>query len=78
MPTFGLTMKQNSNVALAQATGLIVASLSAGPLIDIRGKKTALVVGLALISATLYTLPDAGGYSQIALFLRLIVIGRVR
>jgi fucose permease len=67
MPTFHLTVKQNSEVALAQAIGLIMASLSTGPLIDKRGKKTALIAGFVLISATLYTLPNAVGYAQIAL-----------
>jgi fucose permease len=67
MPTFSLTVKQNSNVALAQAIGLMVASLSAGPIIDRHGKKAALLPALALIAITLYTLPHAAGYKQIAL-----------
>ncbi len=69
MPTFHLTMEQNGNVALAQAIGLVIASLSTGPIIDNRGKKTALVTGLAIISAGLYALPNAVGYNQIMLCL---------
>jgi fucose permease len=61
MPTFQLSMEQNGNVALAQAVGLILASLSAGPLIDNRGKKVAMLLSLALIAAALFALPSAGG-----------------
>ena len=65
MPTFNLTMEQNGNVALAQALGLVIASVSAGPLIDNKGKKAGLLAGLALIAAALFSLPSAGGYRQI-------------
>jgi fucose permease len=65
MPTFQLTPEQKGNVALAQALGLVIASISVGPLIDARGKKTALVVGLAVITAALFSLPSAAGYGQI-------------
>jgi len=59
-PKLGFTDAQIGTIALAQAVGLVVASLAVGPLIDLRGKKTALVAGLALISAALWTLPAAG------------------
>ena len=65
MPTFKLTPEQNGNVALAQAIGLVIASVSVGPLIDAKGKKTALVLGLGIISAALFGLPNAGGYGAI-------------
>lgn len=61
MPTFQLSMEQNGNIALAQAVGLILASLSAGPLIDNRGKKLALILALTLIAAALFALPSTGG-----------------
>jgi len=64
MPTFKLTEEQNGNIALAQALGLVIASLSVGPLIDARGKKTALVLGLGIITAALFSLPHAEGYGQ--------------
>jgi fucose permease len=67
MPSFTLTPEQKGNVALAQALGLVIASISVGPLIDAKGKKTALVLGLALITASLFTLPNVGGYGLIAL-----------
>ena len=65
LPVFHLTVRQKSTIALAQAVGLIIASLCAGPLIDRHGTKTGLLAGLALISATLYTLPAAAGYAGI-------------
>ena len=46
---FSLTPKQNGNIALAQAIGLMIASLAVGPLIDLQGKKIGLLIGLALI-----------------------------
>ena len=45
---FHLTPRQNGFLALVQAIGLCVASISAGPLIDNRGKKTGLALGLLL------------------------------
>jgi len=59
---FHLSGEQNGNIALAQALGLVVASLSVGPLIDLRGKKTALLGGLTLITIALAGLPSAPGY----------------
>ncbi len=59
MPTFHLTDAQNGSVAFAQAIGLVIASVSVGPLIDKRGKKVALLLGLALIAVALFILPNA-------------------
>jgi fucose permease len=75
MPTFQLSMEQNGNIALAQALGLVIASISVGPLIDTRGKKTALVGGLALISIALFALPSASGYQQLMGFLFILGLG---
>ena len=75
MPTFPLTMEQKGNVALAQAIGLIIASLSAGPLIDNKGKKTGLLLGLALIAIALFALPNASTYGPIMGFLLLLGLG---
>ncbi len=47
LPSFNLTPEQSGNVAFAQALGLIIASVSVGPLIDSKGKKTGLLLGLA-------------------------------
>ncbi len=69
---FNLTPDQSGYVALAQAIGLIIASVSVGPLIDNRGKKTGLVLGLALIAIALFALPSSTGYAMLmALFLLL-------
>ncbi len=62
MPTFDLTMEQKGNIAFAQAVGLIIASVSVGPLIDNKGKKTGLLLGLSLVAIALYLLPNVGGY----------------
>jgi fucose permease len=59
MPTFHLTDAQNGSVAFAQAIGLVIASVSVGPLIDKRGKKVALLLGLGLIAVALFILPNA-------------------
>lgn len=63
LPTYGLSAGQQATLATLQALGLVVASLSAGPIIDIRGNKLALLAGLALIVASLAAAPNAGGYS---------------
>jgi fucose permease len=72
---FGLTPEQNGNIALAQALGLIIASVSAGPLIDNKGKKAGLVLGLGLVAAALFALPNAGGYGSIMATLFLLGFG---
>jgi fucose permease len=56
-----LSPEQNSILALVQALGLSVASISAGPLIDNRGKKTGMVLGLAIITISLFVLPNVPG-----------------
>ncbi len=73
--TFSLTPEQNGNIALAQAFGLIIASVSAGPLIDNKGKKTGLVLGLGLVAIALFALPNAGGYGAIMGILFLLGLG---
>src|ERR1700744_1256078 len=62
---FKLTPAQNGTIALAQAIGLIIASVSVGPLIDYEGKKVGLLLGLALISISLFLLPNSKGYGAI-------------
>lgn len=63
LPTYGLTAGQQGTLAMLQAIGLVIASLSAGPFIDVRGNKVALVLGLGLVAASLFAAPNAGGYS---------------
>ncbi len=72
---FQLTPRQNGNIALAQAIGLVIASLSAGPLIDNQGYKAGMVLGLALIALALFLLPSSKSYGQVALYLFLLGLG---
>lgn len=70
-----LSEAQNGNIALAQAIGLIIASVSVGPLVDKRGKKVALLLGLALIAIALFLLPAASGFSVVAILMFLLGTG---
>jgi fucose permease len=72
---FSLTPRQNGTIALCQALGLIVASVSVGPLIDNEGKKAGLVLGLAIITAALVLLPRSGGFRGIAANLLFLGLG---
>lgn len=77
MPTYtDLTGEQKGTIALAQAIGLIIASVSAGPLIDNRGKKIALLLALALICIGLFALPSvAGSYPQRVMMFLVLGVG---
>ncbi|MFZ1085443.1 MAG: MFS transporter [Terracidiphilus sp.] len=72
---FRLTPAQNGSIAFAQALGLILASLSVGPLLDSEGKKLGLVLGLALIALALYALPRSPGFRSILVLLFLLGAG---
>ena len=52
---FQLTPKQNGTIAFCQALGLIIASVSVGPLIDYEGKKVGMVMGLASKKSALFS-----------------------
>lgn len=54
----GFSDAQLGTIATAQALGLVVASISVGPLIDIKGKKSSLLLGLTLVSLSLAALPS--------------------
>lgn len=64
LASFKLTPEESGNIALAQAIGMIIASLSAGPIIDKQGKKIALVSALALIAGSLFMLPSTASYNE--------------
>src|SRR5712671_6443931 len=68
---FRLTPKQNGQIAFAQAIGLIIASISVGPLIDNEGKKIGLLLGLGLIVLALFALPNSTGYVSVIMFVLL-------
>src|SRR5262249_40598387 len=72
---FQLTPEQIGNIALAQALGLIIASLSIGPIIDNNGKKTGMVLGFTLIVFALFAMPQSTGYGMLAALLFLLRIG---
>jgi fucose permease len=72
---FQLSPRQNGTIALAQALGLMVASLGVGPLLDDFGKKAGLILGLALIAVVLFALPRSAGYRSIVLLLFLLGMG---
>ena len=69
---YSLTPDQNGNIALAQAIGLIIASLAVGPLTDSKGKKTGLLLGLGLIAVSLFIVPNSSGAALAPLF---VVLG---
>jgi fucose permease len=70
-----ITPRQNGTIALAQALGLILASLAAGPLLDNEGKKVGIVLGLLLMSIALFALPRAGSFRNVAFLLFLLGVG---
>jgi fucose permease len=72
---FNLSPSQNGNIALAQAIGLIIASVSVGPLVDNEGKKVGVLLGLALIALALFLLPKSKGYFQINVYMLLLGLG---
>ncbi len=72
---FHLSPSQNGTIAFAQALGLIIASLCAGPLIDNEGKKLGMVLGLAFISLALFALPRSPGFRSILLLIFLLGVG---
>jgi fucose permease len=62
LPTYHLTGPQQGMLAMLQAIGLVISSLLAGPVIDVKGNKSGLLLGLILIIASLAAAPNAGGY----------------
>jgi fucose permease len=72
---FQLDNVQTGYIALAQAIGLIIASVSVGPLIDRKGKKVGLLLGLGLVMAASILLANASGYRQIMLAMVLLGTG---
>ena len=72
---FHLSPSQNGTIALAQALGLMLASLAVGPLLDNEGKKLGLILGLAFISIALFALPRSPGFRSIVFLLFLLGVG---
>src|SRR5215469_8523842 len=59
-PTLNFEPSVNGNIAMWNAVGLVVAVTLENPLIDLKGKKAALLAGLALISICFWALPGVG------------------
>jgi fucose permease len=72
---FSMTPKQNANIAMAQAVGLMIGSFFIGPLNDLQGTKIGLLLGLGLIVGALLGLKMAGGYGSVAAFLLMLGTG---
>jgi fucose permease len=70
-----LTPAQMGRIALAQAVGLVLASIVVGPLIGIAGKKIALVIALAILTFGLFSLPRSKGFGAVAGMLFVIGFG---
>ena len=72
---FKLTPRQNGTIAMAQALGLILASIGIGPLLDNEGTKISLVLGLSLIAIALFLLPRSTGFSAVVVLLLILGLG---
>jgi fucose permease len=72
---YHLSPKENGEIASLQALGLMVASITAGPLIDNKGKKTGFLVGLILIVLSVLGLPNSSGWGMIAACMFLLGLG---
>ena len=60
-----LTNAEIGYIALAQGVGLVIASVSVGPLMDRRGKKIGVLLGLLLITGSLLALANANSFGTI-------------
>jgi fucose permease len=72
---FALSPSQNGTIASVQALGLILASLTVGPLLANEGKKIGLILGLVLIACALFSLPRARGFRSVLVVLFLLGLG---
>jgi fucose permease len=72
---FSLSPKQNGQIALFQAVGLMIGSFCVGPIMDIQGKQVGMVAGLAIVAVALFLLRQAGGFSHIVVAMLLLGIG---
>ncbi len=65
LPTYLLSPAEQGSLGLANALGLMTASISAGPLVDLKGKKVVLSFGLFLVALTLISLPALVQYQPL-------------
>jgi len=72
---FGLDNVQTSYIALSQGIGLVIASVSVGPLLDRKGKKVGLLLGLGLVAVALFVLANATGYAAMVASMAVLGLG---
>lgn len=72
---FHLDNVQTGYMALAQGIGLTIASVSVGPLIDRRGKKLGLLLGLGLVGVAMLGLANATGYGVVVAAMLVMGLG---
>jgi len=72
---FHLDNVQTSYIALAQGIGLVIASVSVGPLLDKKGKKVGLILGLSAVIVSLVILANADGYPAMMFSMALMGLG---
>jgi fucose permease len=60
-----LTNAQIGYIALAQGLGLVIASVSVGPLMDRKGKKIGVLLGLLLITVSLVALANVNSFAMV-------------
>ena len=75
LPSYQLTGDQSDVLKSVNALGMVVSSLTAGPVVDVRGQKVALVTGLALVSLALFAAPNAGGYAGLLVVFFVLGLG---
>jgi fucose permease len=73
--SLSLSPRQIGDLFLAQALGMMAASVAAGPLVDNRGKKTGMILALALIAGSLFTLPASAGFAAILISIAVLGLG---
>ena len=62
-------------IAFAQGIGLVMASVSVGPLLDRKGKKVGLLLGLGSVAAALFMLANATGYAMMLVTMLILGVG---
>ncbi len=72
---FSFTDHQNGTIAFVQSLGLIIASISIGPLIDRKGKKFGLVLGFGVITLALLALANAQTFALVSASMLLLGLG---
>lgn len=70
-----LTNAQMGYIALAQGLGLVIASVSVGPLMDRKGKKIGVLLGLVLITVSLVALANGSSFTIVLVAMFVLGVG---